>query len=108
VREDCELFSLLYASVFPFICQFFTDLNCLQSLIDPFVRYRFPSEAVMAVRVQIVPHLVLSSRSRERIFLMYCLGSALSVKAATISVTEKYHSSCSSFHAVRIALFSND
>lgn len=47
------------------------------------------------------------SGSRERIFLMYCFGSALSVKIAITSVTEKYHSSCSAFQAMRICLSSN-
>ena len=33
-----------------------------------------PSADVIAVRVQIVPHLELSSGSRARIFFIYCWG----------------------------------
>ena len=79
----------------------------IPSIVAAFVRYFFPSLATIEVRVQIVPHLASSSESRERIFLMYCFGSALSVKTAITSVTEKYHSSCSAFQAVRICLSSN-
>ena len=38
-----------------------------------------PSGASISTGVQIVPHLELSSESRARIRLMYCLTSALSV-----------------------------
>ena len=50
---------------------------------------RLPSGANITTGVQIVPHLELSSESRDRIRLMYCLTSALSVNTCTISVTEK-------------------
>ena len=59
-----------------------------------------PSEAIIRVGVQIVPHLRFSSGSRARIFLIYCLGSALSVSATTTSTTEKNHSCASSSHTV--------
>ena len=55
--------------------------------------------------VQIVPHLELSSGLRERIFLIYCFGSALSVNTATTSTTEKNYSCASSSHKV-LTLFS--
>ena len=66
-----------------------------------------PSRAIISTGVQIVPHLELSSASRLRIFFLYCLTSLLSVNISTTSLTEKYHSSVSSFHTVLIFLSSN-
>jgi hypothetical protein len=44
-----------------------------------------PSAAIISTRVQIVPQLLFNIKSLLRIFLIYCLTSALSVRTPTTS-----------------------
>src|SRR3989338_7792220 len=62
------------------------------SVLTQFVSLFLPSGARSSRGVQIVPQLAFRTESRLRIFLTYCLGSALSVRIETISNTENHHS----------------
>src|SRR3989338_1738321 len=75
----------------------FSRLAAISSLL-------LPSFEIMARGVQIVPQLTESSKSRARIFLIYCFTSFDSLKIPTISETEKYH--ISSCHTRRTSCFS--
>ena len=74
----------------------------IPSSVAAWILRRLPSSAIITTGVQFVPHLAPCSGSQLLIFLMYCFGSALSVNIRNTPTTEKYHSSCSESHAVRI------